>query len=99
MKTNGCPQQYATCGEFIGPGTVPWAVCAAFVWSTSRTRFFETLHTKLLPNGHQQEKGFSKTYGPRPRDVTVSSREGGVMAEEAPPRARSSWNGIVLLFV
>ena len=42
---------------------------------------------------------FSKTYGPRPRDVTVSSREGGIMAEEAPPRARSRWNGIVLFFV
>ena len=60
--------------------------------------FFETLHTKLPPNGHQQEKNFPKTDGPGPRDVTASSREGGVMAEEAPPRARSSWNGIVLFF-
>ena len=60
--------------------------------------FFETLRTKLPPNGDQQETIFPKAYGPRPRDVTVLSREGGVMAEEAPPRARSSWNGIVLFF-
>ena len=44
-------------------------------------------------------KMFSKTYETGQCHVTFSGRERGVTAEEAPPRARSSWNGIVLFFV
>ena len=40
---------------------------------------------------------FSKTYETGQCHVTFSGRERGVTAEEAPPRARSSWNGIVLV--
>ena len=52
---------------------------------TSRTRFSKHCTRNIRQIAIRRKKVFSKTYGTRPRDVTASSREGGVMAEEAPP--------------
>ena len=52
---------------------------------TSRTRFSKHCTRNIRQMAIRRKNVFSKTYGTRPCDVTASSREGGVMAEETPP--------------
>ena len=74
------------------------SLCLSDVLGGPHAFAFRNIAHETFAKWQSAGKDFPMIYGPRPRDVIVSSPEGGVMAEEAPPRARSRWNGIVMFF-